>query len=47
MLLVTVGNNISVTVSLYFLYLFYEVLQRDLEPFSPWSKVQTLLKCHD
>lgn len=31
-------NNLSVTISLYFLYMFYTVLREDLEPFRPWSK---------
>jgi len=37
-LYVTILNNISITISLYFLLLFYSIVREDLEPFKPWKK---------
>jgi len=37
-LYVTILNNISITISLYFLLLFYSIVKEDLEPFKPWKK---------
>ncbi len=37
-LYVTIVDNISITISMYFLVLFYHVTQKELKPFNPLSK---------